>query len=131
MSIRSARRRPPGELESAILGVLWAADEALVPGQVQQALGRDLAYNTVHTILTRLYAKGAVTRQAVGRAHAYRPVLDGAGLAARQMTALLDKGGDRGAVLRQFVAELASGDEQMLLAVLREHQGQPSSATDG
>ncbi len=131
MSIRSARRRPRGELESEILGVLWAADGALVPGQVQQALGHDLAYNTVHTILTRLYAKGAVTRQAVGRAHAYRPVLDGAGLAARQMTALLDKGGDRAAVLRRFVAALGTGDEQMLLAVLREHQGQPPSATEG
>jgi len=131
VSIRSARRRPRGELESEILGVLWAADGALVPGQVQQALAHDLAYNTVHTILTRLYAKGAVTRQAVGRAHAYRPVLDGAGLAARQMTALLDRGGDRAAVLRRFVAELASGDEQMLLAVLREHPGQSSSATDG
>lgn len=124
-------RRSPGELESEVLAVLWAADEPLVPAQVQHALAGDLAYNTVHTILVRLHAKGAVSRESVGRAHAYRPVLDGPGLAARQMRALLDKGSDRAAVLRRFVGELGSGDEQVLLAVLRDHPRPDRSTSDG
>ncbi len=120
VSSRGAGRRSSGELESEILAVLWASDEALVPAQVQQALGPGLAYNTVHTILSRLHAKGAVTREPAGRAHAYRPVLDENGLAARQMRAVLDKGEDRHAVLRHFVAELADGDEQVLAALLHD-----------
>jgi hypothetical protein len=41
-----------------------------------------------------LHGKGAVHRGQVGRAHAYVPVLDNAGLAANRMRALLDRGGD-------------------------------------
>jgi predicted transcriptional regulator len=113
-------RRPAGELESEILAVLWAADEPLVPAQVLQAIDPDLAYNTVHTILSRLHAKGAVSREPAGRAHAYRPVLDDAGLTARQMRVLLDRGPDRAAVLRRFVDELAGSDEDVLAALLRD-----------
>jgi predicted transcriptional regulator len=119
-------RRPSGELESEVLAVLWAADEALVAAQVQQALDPGLAYNTVHTILTRLHAKGAVSREPVGRAHAYRPVLDDNGLTARQMRALLDKGSDRAAVLRRFVDELAGPDGDVLAALLQQaHRATP------
>jgi predicted transcriptional regulator len=117
-------------LESEVLAVLWAADGALVAGQVQQALGLGLAYNTVHTILTRLHAKGAVSREPIGRAHAYRPVLDDNGLTARQMRALLDKGSDRTAVLRRFVDELAGPDEDVLAALLR-HDADPPGPTTG
>lgn len=131
-----AGRRQPGELESEVLAALWAADEPLVAAQVQQALGPGLAYNTVHTILTRLHAKGAVSREPAGRAHAYRPVLDDDGLTARQMRALLDRGSDRAAVLRRFVDELAGQDGDVLAALLQQaHRAAPTtppaSATPG
>ncbi|AEA27012.1 BlaI/MecI/CopY family transcriptional regulator [Pseudonocardia benzenivorans] len=126
---RSARvagpRRPAGELENEVLAVLWAADTALVPAQVQDALGPGLAYNTVQTILTRLHAKGAVERERAGRAHAYRPVLDQNGLTARQMRGLLDRGSDRTAVLRRFVAELGGEDEAVLGELLRRTESTP------
>lgn len=131
MRTRGAGRRPHGELESEVLALLWASDSPMTPGEVQQALGRNLAYNTVHTILARLHAKGAVTREPAGRAHAYRPVLDAAGLAARQMQALLDKGGDRTAVLRRFIAGLPSDDEQVLAALLRQQTRQDPVGRDG
>jgi len=118
-------RRPAGELENEVLAVLWAADTALVPAQVQEALGPGLAYNTVQTILTRLHAKGAVERERAGRAHAYRPVLDQNGLTARQMRGLLDRGSDRTAVLRRFVAELAGEDEAVLGELLRRAGSAP------
>jgi predicted transcriptional regulator len=94
----------------------------------KQALGQDLAYNTVHTILSRLHAKGAVTRENAGRAHAYQPVLDEAGMTARQMRLVLDRGEDRAAVLRRFVAELAGDDEQVLAALL--HEATPGATGD-
>jgi predicted transcriptional regulator len=117
----SSRRREPGGLESEVLATLWAADTPLTPGDVVEALGGDLAYNTVQTILTRLHAKGAVRREQAGRAHAYTPVLDDAGLAANRMRAMLDRGGDRAAVLSRFLGTL-SPEEEATLAQLLDRQ---------
>jgi predicted transcriptional regulator len=117
----AGKRRESGGLEAEVLAALWAADAPLTPGAVVDALGGGLAYNTVQTILTRLYEKGAVDRQQAGRAHAYTPVLDEAGLAARRMRAMLDRGGDHAAILAQFVGTL-SRDEETTLARLLRHR---------
>ncbi len=113
------KRREAGALEAEVLATLWAADRPLTPGEVVDALGDGLAYNTVQTILTRLLQKGAVHREAVGRAHAYTPVLDEAGLAARRMRAMLDRGGDHAAVLSRFVGTLSVDEENTLTGLLR------------
>lgn len=118
-----ARRRAAGGLESEVLATLWAAEQPLTPGEVVQALGNDLAYNTVQTILTRLHAKGAVRREPAGRAHAYSPVLDEAGLAAQRMRAVLDRGGDHAAVLSRFVGTLTPAEEAMLAELLNRSGG--------
>lgn len=112
-------RRPAGTLEAEVLAALWAAGEPLTAAQVQEALGADLAYTTVLTILRRLYEKGVATRGPAGRAFAYAPVLDQAGIAAAQMHALLDRGQDHEAVLAQFVDGLSSDDEAALAAFMR------------
>jgi predicted transcriptional regulator len=90
------------------------------------ALGDGLAYNTVQTILTRLHQKGAVRRQLAGRAHAYTPVLDEAGLAARRMRAMLDRGGDHAAILTRFVGTLSPEEERTLTQLLHP-PGQPGN----
>jgi predicted transcriptional regulator len=112
-------RRAPGELEADVLATLWRADEALSPGEVRQALGSDLAYTTVMTILTRLYDKGSVTRRRKGRAFVYTPAFAQADLAASQMREVLDNGHDRAEVLARFVGSLTSDDERTLAALLR------------
>lgn len=122
-----AKRRAAGGLESEVLAALWAAEQPLTTADVVEALGGGLAYNTVQTILTRLHGKGAVRREAVGRAHAYSPVLDEAGLAAQRMRALLDKGGDRAAVLTHFVGTLTPAEE----ATLTELLNQPRAGSGG
>ncbi len=113
-----AGRRNPGELESEVLAALWAAEEPLTPGQVQQALDGGLAYNTVHTILVRLFEKQLLTRTLLGRAHAYRPTKGAEDLTAEQMTALLERGPDHEAVLQRFVTALSSHDEAALRRLL-------------
>jgi predicted transcriptional regulator len=90
-----------------VLAALWAADGPLTTAEVVEAVGGELAYNTVQTILTRLHGKGAVAREQVGRAHVYTPVLDEAGIAATQMRAVLDRGGDHTAVLARFLGTLS------------------------
>lgn len=111
-------RRPAGALETEVLAALWAAPAPMTPAQVQQALDDQLAYTTVMTILTRLYEKGAVQRERIGRAYAYAPVLDQDGIAAARMRSLLDRGADRKNVLAQFVDGLSVDDERALQTLL-------------
>lgn len=82
-------RRPKHGLEAEVLACLAAADGPLTVGEVQAQLGRDLAYTTVLTALTRLHDKGALRRSERGRAYAYE-LTDGregamASLTAHQM----------------------------------------------
>jgi predicted transcriptional regulator len=87
------------------------------PGQVRDALGGDLAYTTVLTVLSRLFEKGEIVREAAGRGYAYSAPYDSAALTARRMAQLL-KDGDRATVLTRFVDGLSPGDEQLLRSLL-------------
>ncbi|MDC2957664.1 MULTISPECIES: BlaI/MecI/CopY family transcriptional regulator [Streptomyces] len=118
-------RRPAGELEASVLAALWAADGPLTPGAVQLELGDGLARTTVTTILTRLHAKGVVTRARSGRGYAYAPAQDSPGLTARRMHAELDKDQDRGTVLARFVSDLSPEDERLLRGLLADGAAGP------
>ncbi|MEU5719326.1 BlaI/MecI/CopY family transcriptional regulator [Streptomyces sp. NPDC020403] len=111
-------RRPAGELEAAVMAALWAADEPLTPGRVQEALASGLARTTVTTILSRLHEKGTTGRVRQGRGYAYFPVQDAPGLTARRMHTELDRDTDRETVLARFFAQLEPGDEDLLRRLL-------------
>lgn len=99
-----------------------------MPADVQAALaagGHDLAYTSVLTTLRRLHAKGHVTREARGRAYAYRPAQSAAGAVAEHMHVLLGSGHGREVVLSQFVAALSPEDENLLERLLAEHNSRP------
>jgi predicted transcriptional regulator len=122
------RRR--GALEQEVLACLGAAGRPLAVAEVQRELGGELAYTTVMTALSRLHAKGALTRQPAGRGYAYAvpadPTTMEASVTARRMSRLLDSGEDRAGVLARFVADLTAEDEQLLtelLAADREDRG--------
>lgn len=70
--------KPPrfGELERAVMEHLWDVPPEQPTLSVREVLEkvsttRPLAYTTVMTVLTRLHAKGAVTRTRQGRAWLY------------------------------------------------------------
>lgn len=111
-------RRAFGELEGQVLAALWAADAPMVPAEVQAAVGPDLAYTTVMTILVRLHAKGLIERHKVGRAYAYRPVVDEQTVVADHVRALLERGHSRAAVLQGMIDGLAAEDESLLRDLL-------------
>jgi predicted transcriptional regulator len=119
-------RRAPGELEAEVLATLWSAPDALTAGAVQARLGGALSYSTVVTILSRLHAKGTLSREHAGRAYAYRPVADESGLAARRMRQVLDGEPDRGRVLARFVSDLTDDDERLLRSLLRQPAAGPA-----
>ena len=129
---RRPRRRGQGELEAQVLSVLREADGPATAGWVQERLGGGLAYTTVVTILTRLMAKGAVTRERAGRSFAWTPAADEAGLAARRMRKVLDAESDREAVLASFVTGLDADDERLLRDLLDRAEGDaPAAEADG
>ncbi|MFG2958233.1 BlaI/MecI/CopY family transcriptional regulator [Streptomyces sp. NPDC048291] len=107
-------RRSAGELESEVLAALWATEGPLTPAEIQTEIGGGLAYNTVHTILKRLYDKGLVLRDADGRRGAYRPAKNAAELTAEAMHEALDRGPDPIAALQQFVSGLSPEEERAL-----------------
>lgn len=117
-------RRPHGALAGRVLAALWAAEQPLTPRQVQLAVGPELARTTVATILARLHDQGKVVRSRVsGRGFAYAAADDAAGLAAGRMHRELDRGPERGLVLRRFVSALSAEDETVLRRLLLEPDG--------
>lgn len=73
----TSRKRDFGELQLAILRVLWERGEASVQ-DVREALApdREPAVSTVATVLSRLEDQGAVSHREEGRRFVYRPELD-------------------------------------------------------
>lgn len=114
------RRRPMGALEAEVLSRLWATSDAMTPAEVIAAMDEPPAYTTVMTILTRLWKKGLVTREARGRAFAYRPVMDEAQFAAQKMRATLDAAGNREAALSHFVGALTKREERALRRIVEQ-----------
>jgi len=121
--MEAGRRRAAGELEAAVMGVLWAADGHLTVAQVGAQLPDTLAHTTVLTILSRLHAKGQLTRVRSGRGYAYAPLRDEAADTAERMFGLLDRGSDRRAVLARFVSRLSDEDEHLVQQLLRGGEG--------
>lgn len=126
-----ARRRGQGQLEAQVLAALHHSPGPATAAWVQERLGGDLAYTTVMTILSRLHAKQAVTRERSGRAYVWTPAADEAGLAALRMRRVLDGEPDRDAVLTSFVSALSAHDEQLLRTLLdRDAADGPGPADD-
>ncbi|MEU7134192.1 BlaI/MecI/CopY family transcriptional regulator [Streptomyces sp. NPDC046261] len=116
--VRQGRRRASGALEGEVLAALQRAGAPLTPREVQATLPGELTYSTVVTILSRLHAKEVLTRTPRGRAYAYAPLTDEAGLAARRMHKVLDGRTDREAVLTRFADGLGEEDEALLRQLL-------------
>jgi predicted transcriptional regulator len=113
-------RRPAGSLEAEVLAVLRSAGAPLTPGDVRRRLAPargELSYSTVVTIVTRLHAKGLLTRERAGRGFAYS-VVDEASLAASRMRQALGTGADRRAVLSRFISGLSGRDARLLRGLL-------------
>ena len=109
-----------GELEGAIMDIVWARDEVTVREVLDELNhSRSLAYTTVLTVMGRLVDKGLLTQDKVGRAHLYRPAMSREAYAAEvagQVTrSLVEDFGD--IALAQFSQELNSLDPDRLAAL--------------
>jgi predicted transcriptional regulator len=99
-----------GELEQAVMDILWNRPDPLSVRDVHELLtnDRDLAYTTVMTVLDRLAKKGFVVRNLDGRAWLYRPATSRATQVASEMLDLMGRLSDdeRREVLSKIVPAL-------------------------
>jgi predicted transcriptional regulator len=113
-----------GDLERAIMEVLWQTDSALTVRQVSNGLTQSLAHTTVMTVLDRLAKKGFARRERDGRAWRYRPAATREAYVAELMLTALAQTGDRDAALARFAQSVSGAEAEVLLEALSglEHQ---------
>jgi predicted transcriptional regulator len=108
-----------GELERAIMDVLWETPEPLTVRQVSgQLTERDLAHTTVMTVLDRLAKKGFARRERDGRAWRYRAAESREAYVTELMLNALDQTGDRQAALARFVRSVSGAEARALRRAL-------------
>ena len=106
-----------GQLESAIMDVIWAGDRPYAVREVRERMTyrRPVAYTTVMTVMGILYGKGVLHREKHGRAWRYWPAEVKEEHDARLMAEALRSGGDHRLTIRRFL-ERVSDDELASLA---------------
>ena len=114
-----------GVLERMLMDLLWSADAPLTANELRDALldpeatgAKPLATTTVLTVLSRLEAKGFVTRDRDSRPHLYHAVTSRAEHTAELMHEVLGSGGDREAALARFIGNVSPQEAQTLRALL-------------
>lgn len=116
---------PPAlhELESLVMEEVWRRDQATVREVLTALNGGEKvrAYTTVMTIMTRLDAKGLLTRERRGKTDVYKPVMTReqylSARAESEVEALVSEFGDL--ALAQFAEQVGKLDTKRLDA-LRE-----------
>lgn len=116
-----------GELEAAVMDVLWRAEGLMKVRDVLDRLdtGKQLAYTTVMTVLDNLYRKEWVDRKLHGKAYLYEPAFSREEAAARALRDVLDSSGDPNAVLMHFAASVSEQESDLLRETLRKNRSQP------
>jgi predicted transcriptional regulator len=107
-----------GELEGAVMDVLWRVPGSQRVRDVREELPRRLAYTTVMTVLDNLYRKGWVLRELDGRAYRYLPSSSREQSTARALRDVLDAAGDVEAVLLQFARSVSERETAVLRTAL-------------
>lgn len=105
-----------GELEAAVMNVLWATPEPLsVRGLLDHMSERKQpAYTTILTVVTHLYEKGWVVRDKQGRGYLYRPTRTREEATSRALRDILDASTDSAAVLLHLAKTVSASESEAL-----------------
>ena len=101
-----SRQHQLGELQLAIMRVLWKAREATVV-EVHRGLGDHRALTTIATMLTKMEKKGVVAHHTDGRQFVYRPIISEADVQRTMVATLTDRlfQGDVTALVSHLITE--------------------------
>ncbi|GAA1129960.1 BlaI/MecI/CopY family transcriptional regulator [Nocardioides aquiterrae] len=116
--------RPFGDLEAAIMRVVWEHGEPISVRVIVDRLNeeREVAYTTVITVAERLREKGLLTRVRRGRAFLYQACLSADDYSAELMRQALNSAESRSATLLRFAGQLSIAEADSLRAALAESQ---------
>jgi predicted transcriptional regulator len=111
-----------GDLESAIMDVMWAADRPFAVREVreQMSYARPVAYTTVMTVMDILHRKGVLYREKDGRAWRYWPAEAREEHDARLMAEVLRSGGNRVVTMRRFLERVSADEMESLRTAVRD-----------
>lgn len=127
--------RPLGPLESEVMEILWAREEATVRDVVEVLQQeRAIAYTTVMTIMNNLVHKGLLEREPQGKAYLYRAALSKKAFRERAfqqaMSEVLERFSDV-PIARFFgLGELNPDDLQRLRQLIGENDQNPKTEGD-
>lgn len=115
-----------GDLERAVMDLLWDGSAPLSAAKLRDGVNHDpavnrgkvLALTTVLTVLSRLEAKGFVSRDRDIRPHLYRATSTRADHMAELMHEVLGTAPDREAVLARFLGQVSPGEAETLRRML-------------
>lgn len=113
-----------GPLERAIMDVIWADPDtgSSVREVLRSPAGDGLAYTTVMTVLDRLWHKGLLTRQRIGRAYVYRAARTREEHVEMLVAEVLAGASDRRSALLGFVRSVDDEDLDALRTAVRQVQ---------
>ncbi len=119
-----------GELESAIMDVVWASERAYLVREVRERLSynRPLAYTTVMTVMNILYGKGVLCREKHGRAWRYWPAESREEHDARLMAEVLHSGGNEHITMMRFVERVSDEERESLRSAVLHANGRRLAA---
>ena len=122
---RESAPRRLGDLERAVMDILWAEPEGSTAQEIVDRLaaregGTELAATTVLTVLDRLRRKDFVDRERIGRAHRYRAVRTRDDVVAASMLAALETTSDRRSALVRFAGAVSPEEAALLREALAE-----------
>ncbi len=107
-----------GELERAVMDLLWQSDVPLAASELRDALAGAPAITTVLTVLTRLEAKGFVRRDRGRRPQLFRAAMTRDDYMAELMHEVLVSAPDREAVLARFLGRASKSETDHLRKLL-------------
>lgn len=135
---RSGLEQALGELEAQVMEAVWDAPEAVSVEEVRSSLedqGKEAAYTTIMTTMSRLHDKGLLEREQRGRAYYYWPTLSrgelGQNVTRRVIDGLLSSFADP--AISYFVEAMGDQDPDQLdeLAdVIEEHRRRRRGASE-
>ncbi|QOV38542.1 BlaI/MecI/CopY family transcriptional regulator [Streptomyces ferrugineus] len=124
-----------GELEQAIMDVVWAEGTPLTVREVLEHLNRErpqpLAYNTVQTVMDILRRKGWLDRAKDGRAFRYRATKSREEYAASLIDQVWATGADRTATLVRLFDDMDEAEVAELRAALAARRAGDGASGSG
>lgn len=123
LSTRLTEGTSLGELEQAIMDLLWDASDALTANEVRTALVEHQesgpAITTVLTVLGRLYKKGFVTKDSSRRPHEFSPSTTREEHTVQLLNEVLGSASDKHAVLARFIGGIDPSDAHQVQQLLQ------------